>query len=230
MAQERILICEDDQQFLQIISHILEKKGYITIQATFGEEALEKIRESRPDLIILDLKLPDMDGLDVCKIIRQDTETKSIPIIMCTVKSTELDTVWGLDVGADDYITKPIVPSILLARVKAVLRRRGIEAKEETKVFQFGAIHLDIEKRVCKVGNKPVNLTAKEFDLLLFLMKNPDKALFRSFVMESVWGYEYFGTSHTLDTAIYNLRKKLEKEGRRIETVQSVGFRFIGAK
>jgi len=229
MSRGTILICEDDKQFLQIIAHILEKEGYQTIQTVFGEEALKWLQESVPDLIILDLNLPDMDGLDVCKKIRNNDTTKSIPIIMCTVKSTELDTVIGFEMGADDYITKPIIPTILLARVKAVMRRGSQQEDSPPILFTFGSLTLDIETRECRVDEMLISMTPKEFDLLHFFMKHPGKALTRNFLTESVWGYEYFGSSHTLDTVIYNLRKKLGKEGKRIETIQSIGFRFTAA-
>ena len=225
MDKKRILICEDDEDCLKIVNRILTSNGYMVIQTTDGEEAIQKVRKSLPDLIILDLNLPDMNGLDVCKQLKSDKMTRFIPIMMLTVRSSETDTVVGLESGADDYISKPIRPAIVTARVRALLRRFS-QSPDEDKILISDNLSLDIESRKCFIKDREIPLRAKEFDLLFFFMQNKGKAVSRTYITESVWGYEYFGTSRTVDTTIYNLRKKLGKEADKIKAVPPIGYQF----
>lgn len=226
MYKQKILICEDDEDCIRILDRILTNGGYLVIQTTDGEEALNKISKSKPDLIILDLNLPDTDGLFLCKQLKSEKSTQSIPIIMLTVRSSETDTVVGLESGADDYIPKPIRPAIVIARVRALLRRFAADL-EENKILTSGNLSLNTETRKCFIKKTEILLRPKEFDLLLFLMRNPGKALSRPYITESVWGFEYFGTTRTVDTTIYNLKKQLGAEAEKIKAVPPIGYQFV---
>ena len=190
MIKENILIVEDDKDFANLVIDILTEENFTVLSVESAEEANKKLAKSKPGLIILDILLPGTDGLEFCKMVKHNNETKHIPIIMLTSKKTETDMVTGLGVGADDYLTKPFRPRELVARVRALLRR--IRNREEPeKIIKCGKIKIEIDKRVVYVEEKIIDLTPNEFDLLHSLMKKKGDVLSRNFLMESIWGYEY---------------------------------------
>jgi two-component system alkaline phosphatase synthesis response regulator PhoP len=227
MAGESILIVDDEEHILELIRFNLENNGYKVITGTNGIDALELVRKELPQLLLLDLMLPGMDGYDVCKEIRKDNSISSTPIIMLSAKGEELDKILGLELGADDYITKPFSVRELLARVKAMLRRTTIQIIDKT--YRFGNILIDFEKHeVIKAGEK-VELTLKEFELLEILTKNKGRVMTRDFLLDEIWGYEFVGETRTVDVHIRHLRQKIEvddKNPKHIETVRGIGYRF----
>lgn len=226
MVKQKILIVDDETSIQELIRFNLEQSGFDTEVANDGLEALEKFESYRPDLIVLDLMLPGKDGYDVCKDIRR---TSNVPIIMLTAKETELERVLGLELGADDYITKPFSPLELVARIKAVLRRASGQEAEDENEFRVGNIFLQVDTREVKVSETEVDLTRKEFDLLHIFMENVGKVLTREVLLQKVWGYEYEGETRTVDVHIRHLRRKLGPEGEtRIETIHGVGYKLRG--
>jgi two-component system phosphate regulon response regulator PhoB len=226
MARERILIVEDDEDIMELIAYNLERENYRVIKVESGEAALTKIAKSIPDLILLDLMLPELDGLEVCKQLRADTRTQLVPIIMVTAKGEESDIVAGLELGADDYITKPFRPKELIARVRSVLRRcsrRELEADETIKVHD---IEIRPGQREVRVKGKPVQLTYTEFQVLSVLARRPGWVFTRYQIVDAVRGEDYPVTDRSVDVQIVGLRKKLGKAGKYIETVRGVGYRF----
>ncbi len=224
MIKKRILVLDDDKDILNLICELLRTEGYSVLTATSGKEGLKKIEDSVPDMLILDLNLPDMDGFEVCRVLRKEKRTKEIPIIMLTVKSAEASRVAGLEIGADDYVIKPFSQKELLARIKALFRRVGYEKAEEKPYLEVGSIRLDLHKHLLYVKGKAVDLTPMEFNLLYTLIKKKGQVLTRGFLTESVWGYEYFGSTRTVDVHIGRLRKKLGSFGDKIQTVEGVGY------
>src|SRR5215467_4675044 len=222
----RVLLVEDEPDIRDLIVLHLRHDGYEVGTAVSGEDALAQVRQAPPDLVILDLMLPGMGGLEVCRRLRQDRITASLPIVMLTAKADEVDRVVGLELGADDYVVKPFSPKELLARVRAVLRRTrpGPRAPPST----FGALAVDPAAYRVTVGGEPVTLTPKEFDLLRALVDAHGRVLSREFLLDRVWGYARAGEieSRTVDVHVRRLRVKLGAEGRRIRTVKSVGYRF----
>ncbi len=221
-----ILLVEDDQTLLQTLAYNLTKEGYHMLTASAGLAGLELARANMPDLVILDVMLPELDGLSVCRILRREME---VPIIMLTARSSEVDKIIGLDSGADDYITKPFNLGEFLARVRAALRRQPKAAAP--KIMQSGDLQLDIVARKVYRGSEELNLSYKEFDLLAELMRNQGMVLSRDLLLTKVWGYDYFGESRTVDVHIRWLREKIEEvpsAPRRITTIRSVGYRFEG--
>ncbi|SEF68964.1 two-component system, OmpR family, alkaline phosphatase synthesis response regulator PhoP [Caloramator fervidus] len=227
MAGEKILIIDDELHIIELLKYNLEANGYKAFYALNGKEGLRLASEKKPDLILLDVMLPEMDGFDVCKEIKKNEDTSNIPIIMLTAKSEEFDKILGLELGADDYITKPFSIRELLARVKAVLRRNNKQAK--SNVVYIHDLKLDFDKReVLKNGIK-VDLTLKEFELLKLLVLNKGKVLTRDFLLDKVWGYEYYGETRTVDVHVRHLRQKIEdddKNPKYIETVRGIGYKF----
>src|SRR5215510_7684285 len=222
----RVLIVEDEPDIRDLLTFHLERDGFQVARAGTGTEALRQVRLSPPDLLILDLMLPEMDGLEVCRRLRADAATTTLPIIMLTAKGDEVDRVVGLEIGADDYIVKPFSPKELIARVRAVLRRsRGPVSGAPLVV---GDIQLDGATHQVVVGGRPLSLTPKEFDLLRALLEARGRVLSREFLLDRVWGYARAGEieSRTVDVHIRRLRMKLGAEGMRIRTVKSVGYRF----
>jgi len=226
MIKQKILIVDDEPSIQELIRFNLEQSGFDTAVASDGFAALEMFESYKPDLIVLDLMLPGKDGYDVCKEIRR---TSNVPIIMLTAKETELERVLGLELGADDYMTKPFSPLELVARIKAVLRRAsGQEAQDENE-YKVGNIHLQVDTREVKVNDQLVELTRKEFDLLHIFMQNVGKVMTREVLLQKVWGYEYEGETRTVDVHIRHLRRKLGPEGEsRIETIHGVGYKLRG--
>jgi DNA-binding response OmpR family regulator len=227
--KKRILLIEDEKSYIDLISLELEMEAYCVISAPSLKEARTKLKQSKPDLIILDLRLPDGDGLEFCKELRSNKATKHFPIIMLTSKDRTTDKIVGLKFGADDYVTKPFEPGELLARIEALLRRMG-RMEEPAKILKAGVLTLDIEKRAVTLNKKPIRLNPKEFDLLRLLMEKKGKPLNRTFLTESVWGFEYFGTSRTIDFHVAQLRKKLKSHSNRIITLKSIGYMFDDKK
>lgn len=226
MVKQKVLIVDDEISIQELIRFNLEQAGFDTEVANDGIVTIEMFESYRPDLIVLDLMLPGKDGYDVCKEIRR---TSNVPIIMLTAKETELERVLGLELGADDYITKPFSPLELVARIKAVLRRASGQETHDENEYRVGNIFLQVDTREVKVQDKNVDLTRKEFDLLHIFMQNVGKVLTREVLLQKVWGYEYEGETRTVDVHIRHLRRKLGPEGEtRIETIHGVGYKLRG--
>ncbi|PJI06663.1 MULTISPECIES: response regulator [Clostridium] len=227
MAGEKILVVDDEEHIVKLIKFNLENNGYKVITASDGVKALSLAREESPGLVLLDLMLPLMDGYDVCREIRRDQVISNMPVIMITAKGEELDKILGLELGADDYITKPFSVRELVARVKAVLRRTRIDYID--KIFKFGNIQIDFQRHsVVKDGEK-IELTLKEFELLEVLIKNKGRVMTRDFLLDKVWGYEYIGETRTVDVHVRHLRQKIEEDDKKpkfIETIRGIGYRF----
>jgi two-component system, OmpR family, alkaline phosphatase synthesis response regulator PhoP len=218
-----VLLVEDDDSIAEMLRGFFERDGYRFLHASTGEEAVERLRIRPVSAILLDINLPGMDGVESCRRIREFSQT---PIIMLTARDDEVDKILGLEMGADDYVTKPFSPRELMARIKAVLRRAE-EAPAKTRIIEAAGFEIDGGRRkVTTPGGDLVEPTAKEFDLLWFLAENSGLAMSRSQILEAVWGYEYFGETRTVDVHIRQLRKKLE--GVPIETVWGVGYRLGG--
>jgi two-component system response regulator MprA len=220
MMDERILIIEDDEEILRILKRVLTYEGYTVDTALTGQVGLTLAREQMPDLIVLDWMLPKMDGLEVC---RRLQKLGNQPILMLTAKDTTQDRVEGLDAGADDYVVKPFEIEELLARIRALLRRT---AADRVKVLEFADLALDSSTRKAKRGEREIELTAKEYDLLELFMRHPDQVMTREVIFDRVWDYDFGGESNVLDVYIRYLRQKLEEEGesRLIYTVRGVGY------
>jgi two-component system phosphate regulon response regulator PhoB len=226
-TKERILVVDDEEDILELVSYNLTKEGYKIISATSGEDALRMVRSDVPDLIILDLMLPGVDGLDVCKALKNNTETDHIPIIMLTAKGDESDIVLGLELGADDYITKPFSPKVLRARIKAVLRRQRIaEEAEKTSIIHLPGITIDPDRVQVTIDGAQIELTATEFRILHFLAQKPGWVFTRAQIVDAVRGIDYPVTDRTIDVHMVSLRKRLGDYGRYITTVRGVGYRF----
>ena len=220
---ERVLIVDDDPDIRKLVSYNLTQAGFRVATAATGVAALEAVQGQPPDLIILDIMLPDLDGLEVCKKLRRQEKTRRIPIIMLTARTQEVDRVVGFELGADDYVMKPFSPRELVLRVKSIFRRMG---DEPTDVLKVGKIQLLPQRRQLLIGTRQVTLTAKEFDLLEELMRARGNVLTREILMNKVWGYHTEATSRTLDTHVRRLREKLGDEAIHLETVHKVGYRI----
>ncbi|WP_066893944.1 winged helix-turn-helix domain-containing protein [Clostridium nigeriense] len=228
MSSEKILVVDDEDHIVELISYNLINSGYNVLTANNGLDAVRLAKEENPDLILLDLMIPGLDGFDVCKAIRNDNETKEISIIMLTAKGEELDKILGLELGADDYITKPFSIRELLARIKANLRRAKTSNGSE-EVYKSKDIYINFDRREVAILDQKIELTLKEFELLEILVKNRGKILTRETLLDKIWGYEYVGETRTVDVHIRYLRKKIEvddKNPRFIETIRGVGYRF----
>ena len=224
---EKILVVDDEEHIIELVELYLSKEGYQVVKATDGDEAVAKFADEKPDLLVLDIMLPGRDGLDVLREVRKMSQ---VPVIMLTARESEVDKVVGLELGADDYLTKPFSPRELVARVKAVLRRSRPAAAEDAGLIERDGLVIDTQRREVEVqGVGAVELTAKEFDLLLMLASNPGIVLTRERLMEKVWGYEYIGDTRTVDVYIRHLREKLADNAespRFVQTVRGVGYRF----
>ncbi|MEE8158793.1 MAG: response regulator transcription factor [Dehalococcoidia bacterium] len=219
---------DDDPNISEVVALYLEREGYVVDVALDGDEALKKTRSHPPDLVVLDLMLPKVDGLEICRILRSQS---SVAIIMLTAKGEETDKLVGLNLGADDYISKPFSPRELVARVKAVLRRSSFPSRYEGESLLFQDLHIRPSTRTVKVQVDEVELTAKEFDLLLFLVQHPNQVFSREQLLNSVWDYEYFGDASTVTIHVRRLREKIETDPTRpryILTVWGVGYKFKG--
>ncbi len=222
---EKILVVDDEQSIVELIKFNLEKEDWQVVTAYDGDEALDVFRREKPDLVLLDIMLPIKDGWQVCKELR---ETSSVPIIMLTAKGDEPDKIKGLEIGADDYITKPFSPKELVARVKAALRRAAQAAPPSEHVVTLQGLRIDIDRHQVTLDGEPLVLTPKEFDLLLLLVQHKGKVLTRDMLLEQVWGYDYGGETRTVDVHIRRLRQKMGEDPSRpryIHTVHGVGYK-----
>jgi two-component system alkaline phosphatase synthesis response regulator PhoP len=226
MANENILVVEDEEDILELVRYNLNKDGYRVTGVLTGEEGLKAARFQPPDLIILDLMLPGMDGLTVCRELKQDARTRDLPIIILTAKGEEADIVAGLELGADDYVTKPFSPRVLLARLRAVLRRRRAEPAGERDVLEIHQMVIHPGRHEVLVQGQPVDLTVTEFRLLSLLARRPGWVFTRSQIVQGVQGEDYAVTERAVDVQIVGLRKKLGPAGQYIETVRGVGYRL----
>jgi len=221
----RILIIEDEKDIVDLLIYHFEQAGFSASIALDGPIGLEKAKKERPDLVILDLMLPGMDGKDVCRALKSDPLTRSIPILMLTAKSEEMDRVIGFELGAEDYVTKPFSPRELVLRIKAILRRKQTP-EERKKLIQAGELSIDLDRHSVSIRGKPVRLTSTEFKLLYELACSPGRVKTREVLLDRVWGYTYEGYARTVDTHIRRLREKLGSMGDWIETVRGLGYRF----
>ena len=220
-----ILIVEDDPDIANLIAHYLEKAGHEVTRLTSGTQVMGQLRAAPADLVILDLMLPGMDGLLVCQAMRGDRATAAIPVIMLTARGDEADRIAGLELGADDYVTKPFSPKELVARVAARLRRHATAVT--TGVVQYGAISIDADRHIITLDGAEVKLTAKEFLLLQYLIQHRGRVLSRDVLLTDVWGYQYTGGTRTVDVHIRRLREKLPVLNQAIETVKQFGYKLI---
>lgn len=226
MAKEKILVVDDEEDIAELVRYNLSREGYRTLSAETGEKALRLARTEKPDLVVLDLMLPGMDGLEVTRAMKGDAELRRIPIVMLTAKGGEPDIVAGLELGADDYIVKPFSTRVLVARVRAALRRRRTEPVDENRKIEIEGIVIDPGKRTVTVEDNPVDLTFTEFQILQQLARRPGWVFTRSQIVEAVRGDDYPVTDRAVDVQIVGLRKKLGVCGNLIETVRGVGYRF----
>jgi two-component system alkaline phosphatase synthesis response regulator PhoP len=228
MARERILVVDDEEDLLELVNYNLTKEGFRVTCVSTGEEALRVARRDSPDLVLLDLLLPNVDGLEVCRTLKSEARTQHIPIMMLTAKCEEADIVLGLELGADDYITKPFSPRLLLARVKAVLRRKAREAVDEQSAISVHELTIHPGLHEASLSGRSLDLTFTEFRLLHFLARKPGWAFTRSQIVDAVKGEDYPVTERAVDVQIAGLRKKLGHRSALIETVRGVGYRFKG--
>ena len=231
MAKKVILTIDDEEHILDLLEYNLEKNGYEVLRAETGEKGLAILKTMQVDLVLLDYMLPGIDGIEVLKSLRADKNLSAMPVIMLTAKGEEIDKVLGLEMGADDYISKPFGIRELLARVKAQLRRyKQFSGGGGSAVLTHGDLTLDREGVTVTAAGKPVTVTAREFDILTLLMEHPKKVFTREQLLELIWGYEYSGETRTVDVHVRNLRKKIEKDPdhpQYIQTVRGMGYKFV---
>lgn len=227
MAKDTILVVEDDEDILQLLKYNIENAGFDVLTASDGSEALDKVRRHLPDLVLLDLMLPGLDGFDVCKELKKRVETAEVPIIMLTARGEEVDRIVGLELGADDYVVKPFSPREIILRIRSVLRRGGAPVEEQPRVtWKQDGLAVDLEAHKAEIAGREVGLTATEFKLLAELIRSQGRVLTRDQLLNSVWGYEFDGYARTVDTHIRRLRQKLGSYSKLVETVRGVGYRF----
>jgi DNA-binding response OmpR family regulator len=220
MEQGTIVVADDESNIADLVDLYLSREGYRVLQAATGQQAIDAVEQSRPRLLVLDVGLPDIDGLEVCRRLRR---TSSIPVIFLTARDGEVDRILGLELGADDYITKPFSPAELVARVKAVLRR--VDGGAAAEIVQAGRVAIDLGRREVRVDDTVVEFTTKEFELLRFLAERPGLALSRQQILDGVWGYDWFGDARTVDVHIAQVRKKVG-DAVPITTVRGLGYRL----
>jgi len=223
---KKILIVEDEADIAQLLKLYLEKDGFRTTTASTGIEGLKLIKAEHPDMVILDLMLPEMDGLEVCKKIRSTLDTALLPILMLTAKAEESDTIIGLELGADDYVTKPFSPNVLVTRVRALFRRLERADDPKQTSYAYGPLLVDLSRHEAQVDGKEIPLTAKEFGLLEQLLHHPGRVLTRDVLLNAVWGYDYYGTTRTVDVHIRRLKLKIPLLGDAIISVKSLGYKL----
>ena len=227
VLHHNILVVDDEEDLLELVRYTLAKEGHSVTCVDTGEKAVDSVRQSLPDLIVLDLMLPGIDGLEVCRRLKGDLKTREVPIIMLTAKSEERDVITGLDGGADDYVTKPFSPRVLLARVKSLMRRKDAELRtQRDTIIQIRELEIHPGRHEVKLQGESINLTYTEFALLQFLAKRPGWAYSRSQIVDAVKGEDYPVTERSVDVQVAGLRKKLGSFGGNIETVRGVGYRF----
>ena len=223
----KILIVDDEPDALEVLGFNLKNAGYEVTTADDGDTALKKARQQLPDLILLDLMLPEIDGLEVCKLLRRDTATSGIPIIMLTAKASEIDRVVGLELGADDYVTMPFSPRELVLRVRNLLKRRSEGEDEKPQKMQFGDLIIDLPRHLVTVAGTRVDLTATEFKLVILLAQRRGRVQSREALLRDVWEYDSLIDTRTVDTHMRRLREKLGTAAKYLDTVRGVGYRFI---
>lgn len=223
MVEDSILVVDDEERMRKLIKDFLNNKGYHILEAEDGEKALEVYEENQSKimLILLDVMMPKLDGWSVLRQIRQ--KNKDVPIIMLTARGEEQDELFGFELGVDEYISKPFSPKILVARVEAILKRTG---KDEREIKNYGGIEIDKEGRTVSVEGKNIELSLREYELLLYLVQNENVALSRDKILNNVWNYDYYGDSRTIDSHIKKIRHKLGKKGKYIETIRGIGYKF----
>jgi len=229
MAKKKILVVEDDRDISELITYNLEREGYEIACLYDGSRVVDFVNKRKPEIIILDLMLPEVDGLDICRTLKSDPDTKHIPIIMLTAKSEEADVVVGLQMGADDYITKPFSPKVLVARIKAIVRRIAdvqLLSVSSENVRNFGDFNIDLLKHKISYKNQEVKLTSIEFDIVEFLSRSPGRVWSREQILDNVWKEGKFIIDRAVDVHVRGLRKKLGKAENYVETVRGVGYRF----
>ena len=221
--EESILVVDDEERMRKLIKDFLTNKGYHRLQAEDGEKALEIYQENKSKimLVLLDVMMPKLDGWSVLRQIRQ--ENKELPIIMLTARGEEQDELFGFELGVDEYISKPFSPKILVARVEAILKRTG---KNEKEIKDLGGIQIDKEGRTVSVDGKPIELSLREYELLLYLVQNENIALSRDKILNNVWNYDYYGDTRTIDSHVKKIRHKLGKKGKYIKTIRGIGYKF----
>ncbi|MEG0797681.1 MAG: response regulator transcription factor [Acidaminococcaceae bacterium] len=228
--QAKVLLVDDEENIRMLVRFNLEKAGYVVVEAADGVTALDAVRTEAPNLVLLDLMLPGLDGLEVCRLLKSKPQTAGLPIIMLTAKSEEIDRVLGLELGADDYLTKPFGQRELVARVKAVLRRSQGADKTCDHEVVFGELRLNRQQYAAYLGEEQLALTPKEFELLKLLTENPGQAFSREQLLTQLWGYEYYGDTRTVDVHVRHLRAKLERIphiAQALATVRGIGYRFV---
>jgi phosphate regulon transcriptional regulator PhoB len=229
-SAQKILVIEDEPDIRKLVQYNLTQEHFNVLEAEDGEQALSLLQREKPNLVILDLMLPGLSGMELCKILRQRSDTSRLPILMLTAKASEADRIVGLEMGADDYLAKPFSPREMVARVRAILRRAESKPAAETAVsYEKGPLKIDFSTYEVFVRGKPVKLTLKEFELLRFLVQNPTRVLNRDQLLDRVWGGETFVTPRTVDVHIRRLRKAIEKDDRKpkwILTVRGVGYKL----
>jgi DNA-binding response OmpR family regulator len=223
----RILVVEDDQDIAELVARYLDKAGFVTERATSGREALKTIAARPPDLMVLDLMLPHVDGLEVCRVVRGNEASAAMPIIMLTARAEESERIVGLELGADDYLAKPFSPNELVARVRALLRRAQRGARPAAKTLAYGPIALDTERHIVSIDGRDVTLTAKEFLLLEYLLQHRGRVLSRDVLLTDVWGYRYTGGTRTVDVHVRRLREKLPVLADGLVTVKQFGYKLM---
>jgi two-component system alkaline phosphatase synthesis response regulator PhoP len=226
MAKETILVVEDEEDIRELLKYNLEKEGYQVLGAATGEEALRTVRGRLPDLILLDLMLPGIDGLEVCRRIKGDPQTKHLPIVMLTAKGEETDIVTGLELGADDYVTKPFSPRVLLARLRAALRRRALQLTPATEPLKTDELVIHPGRHEVLLEGQPIPLTVTEFRLLHLLARKPGWVFTRTQIVNEIHGDDYPVSDRSIDVQIVSLRKKLGGFGSHLETIRGIGYRF----
>jgi two-component system alkaline phosphatase synthesis response regulator PhoP len=226
MHHSRILIVDDEEAIRDLIAFNLAKEGYRVALAASGEEALRQVRAERPGLVLLDLMLPDIDGLEVCRRLKRDAATQDVPVLMLTAKGEEADIVTGLELGADDYVTKPFSPRVLLARIRAVLRRKSADRIEEAATLRIHELAIDTARHEVRVADQPVELSPTEFRVLGILARRPGWVLTRAQIAAAIHGEEWVVTDRSVDVQIVGLRRKLGSAAAYIETIRGVGYRL----
>ncbi len=221
-----ILVVEDDRDIAALMTRYLEKAGYATVHATSGRDAVARAREQAPELVVLDRMLPELDGLEVCRLLRGHPSTAAVPIIMVTARAEEADRIAGLETGADDYLTKPFSPNELVARVRALLRRTA-RAEARGATLRYGPITIDLDRHVVTAGGGEVQLTAKEFLLLQYFVEHRGRVLTRDRLLTDVWGYTYTGGTRTVDVHVRRLREKLPVLAEALATIKQFGYKLV---
>lgn len=233
MSERTVVVIEDDENILEAIKYNLEREGYAVHTAIDGASGLETARSTKPDLVLLDGMLPELDGFEVCRILRRETD---IPILMLTARAEEIDRIVGLELGADDYVTKPFSMRELMARIRNMLRRTQVPvsagmASETSEIISSGDLEIDLASHVVNLSGKPLDLKPREFELLALLARNKGRAFTRDQVLERLWGHDYIGDTRTVDVHVRWLREKIEtlpSKPERIVTIRGVGYRFDG--